>query len=732
MTDAQIKALISQGVADALEEHEANRSRNGDDSHDSGSDGRSPMPVARECTYNDFFKCQPLNFKGTEGVVGLTQWRMFLEEYDEVKKYVGGLPDMIHRSVMVSKPKTMQDAIEFATELMDQKIYTLVERQAKNKRKFDDTSRNNQNQQQPFKRHNVTRAYTARPWEKKPYGGSKPLCPKCNYHHDGRYAPKCANCKRTGHLTWDCRSPAAANNNQRAQGKIKEFSLALSVELRAISRVIAQRKTMMPMSLQKAEDKSKEKRLEGVHIVRDFPEVFPEDLSGIPPTRQVEFQIDLIPGVAPIAWAPYRLALSKMKELSDQLQELSDKGFIRPSSSPWGAPVLFVKKKDGSFRMCIDYWKLNKLTVKNRYPLPRIDDLFVKKTSRRPHLELDIDIMNFKLCHLFLGHVIDIQGLDGHYRRFTEGFLKIAKSMTKLTQKKVKFDWGDKEKAAFQLIKQKLCSAPILALPEGSEDLIVYCDASMKGLVAVLMQRENQILEAQTEARNPENLEAEDVGGMLVENSRKLEKPRKEKLEPRADGTLCLNNRSWLTCYGDLRTLIVHESYKSKYFVHPGSNKMYQDKKQLYWWPNMKADIATYASKCLTCLKVKAEHQNLSGLLVQPEIPQWKCDNITMDFVTKLLRTPSGYDTIWVVVDRLTKSAHFLLMRENDSMEKLARLYLKEVVTRHGMPVSIICDRDGRFTSNFWRSFQKALGTRLDVRLTIRRPIDKAKEPFRH
>ncbi|GKB83376.1 putative reverse transcriptase domain-containing protein [Tanacetum coccineum] len=403
--------------------------------------------------------------------------------------------------------------------------------------------------------------------------------------------------------------------------------------------------------------------------------------------------------------------------------------------------------------------------------------------------------------------------------------------MTKLTQKKIKFDWSDKAETTFQLIKHKLCSAPILALPEGNEDFIAYCDASIKGLGAVLMQREKviayasrqlklheknytthdlelgavvfalkiwrhylygtkctvftdhkslqhildqkelnmrqrrwlellsdydceiryhpgkanvvadalsrkerikplrvralvmtigldlpkQILEAQIEARKPENLKSEDVGGMLIENSKDPEKPRKEKLEPRADGTLCLNNRSWLPRYGDLRTLIMHESHKSKYSVHPGSDKMYQDMKQLYWWPNMKADIATYVSKCLTCLRVKAEHQKPSGLLVQPEIPQWKWDNITMDFVTKLPRTQSGNDTIWVIVDRLTKSAHFLPMRETDPMDKLARLYLKEVVTRHGIPVSIICDRDPRFTSNFWRSFQKAMGTRLDM-----------------
>ncbi|GKD24914.1 putative reverse transcriptase domain-containing protein [Tanacetum coccineum] len=141
------------------------------------------------------------------------------------------------------------------------------------------------------------------------------------------------------------------------------------------------------------------------------------------------------------------------------------------------------------------------------------------------------------------------------------------------------------------------------------------------------------------------------VGGMLVENSKDSEKFRKEKLEPRADGTLCFNGRSWLPCYGDLRTVIMHESHKSKYSIHPGFDKMYQDMKKLYWWPNMKANIATYVSKCLTCAKVKAEHQRPSGLLVQPDIPQWKWDNITMDFVTKLPKSSQGYDTIWVIVD---------------------------------------------------------------------------------
>ncbi|GJV49293.1 putative reverse transcriptase domain-containing protein [Tanacetum coccineum] len=187
-------------------------------------------------------------------------------------------------------------------------------------------------------------------------------------------------------------------------------------------------------------------------------------------------------------------------------------------------------------------------------------------------------------------------------------------------------------------------------------------------------------MEAQIEAQKLENFKTEDVGGMIRKDI------PKEKLEPRADGSLCLNGRSWLPCYGDLRTVIMHESHKSKYSIYPGSDKMYQDMKKLYWWPNMKANIATYVSKCLTCAKVKAEHQR-----------------------------PSGYDTIWVIVDRLTKSAIFLPMWETNPLGKLARMYLEEVVTRHGIPVSIICDHDPRFALIFWRSLQKALGTNLDT-----------------
>ncbi|GKA56793.1 putative reverse transcriptase domain-containing protein [Tanacetum coccineum] len=243
---------------------------------------------------------------------------------------------------------------------------------------------------------------------------------------------------------------------------------------------------------------------------------------------------------------------------------------------------------------------------------------------------------------------------------------------------------SEKAELAFQLLKQKVCSAPILSLPEGSEDFVVYYDASKirrgfdaKGEVRALvltigLNLPVKILNAQVEAPKEENFGTEDLCGII------------KKLEPHADGTLCLRNRSWIPCLGDLRELIMHESYKSKYSIHPGSDKRYQDLRKLYWWPNMKADIATYVSKCLTSAEVKVEYQKPSD--------------------------DSGQDTIWVIIDRLTKSAHFLLVKETDSMEKLTRQYLKEVVSRHKVSISIISDRDNKFTSHFWKSLNESLG----------------------
>nr|GFB41750.1 putative reverse transcriptase domain-containing protein [Tanacetum cinerariifolium] len=305
--------------------------------------------------------------------------------------------------------------------LMDKKIRTYAKRQAANKRKFEDTSRNNQSRQQPSKRQDVARAYTAGSGNRK--HSQFDIAPTI-LDHD--YAVKLADCRIVGVNTvihsctlnflnhpfnidlmpvemgsfdviigmdWLSRYQAVIvcadkivripwgretlifhddRSNQEHETQLNIISCAKTQKymLKGCQVFLAH------VTTKEAEGKSEKKRLENVPIVWDFPKVFPEDFSGLPPTRQVVFQIDLIPGAAPVARAPYRLAPPEIKELSEQLKELCNKGFIRPSSSPWGASVLFVKKKDISFRMCIDYRELNKLTVKNRYPLPRIDDLF--------------------------------------------------------------------------------------------------------------------------------------------------------------------------------------------------------------------------------------------------------------------------------------------------------------------------------------------------------------------
>nr|GEW98253.1 putative reverse transcriptase domain-containing protein [Tanacetum cinerariifolium] len=784
MTPESIQAMINHAI-------QRNSTHTQDDASQSSGKGlRRPVQPARVYSYTDFMKCQPFNFKGTEGVVGLSQWlekmesvfhisgctidnqvkfatctllgatltwwnghvrtlgheaayvmtwgtlkkkmtnkycpkaytqhfqelalmctKFLADETEKVDKYISGLPNNIHGNVMSERPKTLNETIKLAKDLMDQKLRTYAERRNENKRKTD----NNQ-QQQPHKKQNIARAYTTGPREKKDYTGDLPLCTKCNYHHTGQCAPKCRKCKRYGHTTTDCRANTNNNKNNKNQkaracyecgntGHIKRncpklnnqendvtqgrayvlggrdaspdsnvimgtfllnnrytkilfdtgadrsfvsttFSALIDIipttlenrygveladgkiiEVNTIVRgctlnfmnhpfnidlmhvplssfdviigmdwltkyhgvIICDEKIgcdvfLARITTKEAKDKSEGKRIKDVPIVKDFPKVFLEDLPGIPPARQVEFQIDLVPSAAPVARAPYRLAPSEMKELAGQLQELSDKGFIRPNSSPWGARSCSSRRKTDLSAWSSVY---SKIDLRSGYHQLRVHEKDIPKTAFRTrygHYEFQVmpfgltnapavfmDLMNrvfkpyldkfvivfiediliysknkeeylkqileflkkeelyakFSNCEFsiprvqFLEHVIDSKGihvdpakiesikdwaspkslteirqflrLAGYYRRFIEGFSKIAKSMTKLTQKNVKFEWGEKEEAAFQLIKQKLCSAPILALSKGSKNFIVYCDALHKGLGSVLMQNEKVI-----------------------------------------------------------------------------------------------------------------------------------------------------------------------------------------------------------------------------------------------
>ncbi|GKB72456.1 putative reverse transcriptase domain-containing protein [Tanacetum coccineum] len=740
----------------------------------------------------------------------------------------------------------MQEAIEFTTELMDEKTHAYAECQAERKRKYNDLSKNNQNQQN--KRQNTGQTYTAGNSDRKLYAGPKPLCSKCNYNHEGPCPPRCNNCKRVGHLAKDCRSRSAnANNNNhnnnnnnqkrngcyecRAQGHFRRNCPKLKNNNRGnqagndrapakvyvvgnaeanpnnvvsgtfllnncyayilfdtgadrsfVSTAFSSQIDITPSTLDHYYDvELADRRIIGLNTI----------LKGCALNfLNHQFNINLIPVelgsfdvIIGMDWLTKYQAVIKYMEkgfpiflarvtakvvedksekkrledvpiLSEQLKELSDKGFIRPSSSPWGAPILFVKKKDGSFQMCIDYQELNKLTVKNRYPLPRINDLFdqlqrssvyskidlrssyhqlrvreediPKTTFRTRYGHYEFQVMPFGLTN---APAVFMDLMNWVYKPYLDTFVIVFIDDI-LIYLKNKEEPEKHLKQILELLKKGRCmpsssnvnldsqsSVPqglVRCVDASEEKVISYASRQLKiheknytthdlelgavvfalkiwrhylygtkctvftdhkSLQHILDQKElnmrqrrwlellsdydcdiryhpgkanvvadalsrkerepplrvralvmtisldlpKQILNAQTEARKPENIKSEDVGGM-----------------------------SWLPCYGDLRTVIMHESHKSKYSIHPGSDKMYQDMKKLYWWPNMKADIATYVSKCLTCAKVKVVHQRPSGLLVQPKIPDGSGTTISMDFVHEtLLGTNLDMSTVY-------------------------------------------------------------------------------------
>eukprot|EP00253_Pinus_taeda_P028742 PITA_28742 len=644
-------------------------------------------------------------------------------------------------------------------------------------------------------------------------------------------------------------------------------------------------------------------------VLAEFPDVFPKELPGLPPVRELDLTIELKPGTQPISKAPYRMTAPELRELQIQLKELLDVGHIRPSTSPWGAPVIFVKKKDGTLRLCVDYRELNRATVKNQYPMPRIDDLFdqmkgasvfskidlrsgyhqlrisendISKTAFRTrfghyestvvpfgltnapavfmnlmnsvfrqyldkfvqvflddiliysknkeehkeHLRLVLSCLRerqlygkLSKCSFFqekihyLGHII-----SGYYRRFVEGFSKIAKPITTLQRKGVKYEWTVECNNVFSKLKSLLTSAPILRVPDMGKDFTVCIDASMQGLGAVLMQDRGVIAYASRKLKPHEELYAthdlelaavmlalkiwrhylvgrkftlksdhqslqylftqrdlnarqrrwseflseydfgisyikgkenvvadalsrrprifslipikvdlrQRVLDRLIKDSWylkvraslegiKAKESKFEGYELESDGILRFHGRMYIPDDKDLRDTILREAHKAVYCAHPGVGKMYADTKKLFFWAGMKRDIAQFVAKCMECQQVKADHCHPAGLLQPHDIPMSKWETISMDFITGLPLTSQRHNAILVVVDKLTKSAHFIPVRDTYDVADVARVFINEIIRFHGVPKKIISDRDSRFTSKFWTCMQTALGTQLNL-----------------
>ncbi|GKC23204.1 retrotransposon protein, putative, ty3-gypsy subclass, partial [Tanacetum coccineum] len=556
--------------------------------------------------------------------------------------------------------------------------------------------------------------------------------------------------------------------------------------------------------------KAGNKKQEDIIMVRDFHKVFPNDISGLPPIREIEFRIELILGATPVVKSPYHLAPYEPEDLSVQLKELQDKGLsvFSEDRSSLGYHQLRVHEDDipkTAFRTHYGHFTVMPFGLTNapaifmdlinrvcrpyldKFVIVFIDDILIYSKTQEEHVEhlrLVLELLKkvklyakfskyeFWLREVqFLGHVINGNGI--HVDPSKIEAVKNWKAPRTLTNKCKTFDWGEEQELAFQTLKDKLCNAPVLALPYGPKEFVVYCDASGIGLGCVLMQRgkviaytsrqlkiheknytthdlelgavvfalkiwrhylngtksviytdhkslqhifsqkelnmrqrrwielfsdydceihyhpgkANVVADALSRKKRVKPKRVRDMN-MILQSSIKdmilaaqkeavdefagLQRGLDEMIKQRSDETLYYLDRIWVPLKGEVRTLLMDEAYKSKYSVHLGADKMYYNLRDRYWWPEMKKDVAEYVSKCLTCLKVKVEHQRPSGLLQQPEIPDYK-------------------------------------------MDRLARLYMNEIVARHGVPISIISDRDSRFTSRFWQSMQEALGIRLDM-----------------
>nr|GEV38340.1 reverse transcriptase domain-containing protein [Tanacetum cinerariifolium] len=584
--------------------------------------------------------------EGVNGNVGNQNSNVVNENVQENFRNVLVNGNWIRRMVAATEPKTMQKAVQISGALTDEAARNGSIKKVEKKGNVGEPSKD-KNGRDENKRTRIGNVFVFATTMNLVGRENASACPKCatynSYHAPGGPCCPCFNCNRPGHLAKDFRgiprnvNPINARNLpvracyecgstdhlrpacprlNRVQGPEGNRPNQVAANNEGQVRIPLPDGNVLRVLRERPKEKARflmgVKKQEEIVVVKDFPEVFSDDLSGLPPIQEIEFWIELIPRETLVAKFPYHLAPSELEGLSGQLKELQDKGFIRPSSSAWGAPMLFIKKKDGSFRMCINYKELNKETVKNHYPLPRIDDLFDQLQG--PYLD--------KFVIVFIDDILIYSKTQGEHVEHLRHVLNgngIHVDPSKIEAVK---NW----KAPRTLTERRW-----IELFSDYDSEIRYHPGKANVVADALSRKEIEV----------------------VDEFAGLQRGLDEMIEQRSDGTLYYLDQIWVPLKGEVSVV----------------------------W-NEK-DIAEYVSKFLTCLKLKAEHQRPSSLLQQPEIPVWKWEGIAMDFDYK--------------------------------MDRLARLYLNEIVARHGVSIFIISDHDSHFTSRFWQSMQEVLGTRLDM-----------------
>ncbi|GJZ17008.1 putative reverse transcriptase domain-containing protein [Tanacetum coccineum] len=659
--------------------------------------------------------------------------------------------------VAATEPSTIQKAVQIGGTLTNEALRNASIKKNHEKRGNRGEPSKDRNEREDNK---ITRSWNSFATTTNPVRrentGMAPKCTTCNFHYPPETPYRtCFNCNRPGHFVKDCR--VVPSNAQRPWETIRTKSAINGGQGRGNNDNQARGMAFMLGAEEARQDPNIMMGMEPSALGFSY-EI--EIASG----QLVEIKkIKLVHRATPVAKSPYRLAPSEMEELLGQLKEFQDKGFIRPSSPPWGALVLFVKKKDGSFRIYLrsGYHQLRvheddipKTAFRTRYvyfefiviPFGLTNAPAIQE-EHEVHLGLILELLKeeklyakFYKCELwlrevqFLGHVINgdgihvdhckikavknweaprtpsevrsFLGLAGYYHRFIEKFSKIANPLTVLTQKSKTYDWGEEQENAFRTLKDKLCNAPVLALPDGPKDFVVYCDASglRLGCAVVFALKIWRHYLYRTKS-------------IIYTDHKNLQHIFSQK-------ELNMRQRHWIELFSDYECEIRYHPGKANVVADALSRKERVKPKRIRAM-NMTLQLSIKDRILEAQKEASDEFAGLpSGLLQQPEIPEWKWEGIAMDFVMKLSRTSSGHDTIWVIVDWLTKSTHFLPMRKDYKIDRLARLYLNEIVVRHDVPISIISDRDIRFTSRFWQSMQEALGTQLDISMAYHPQTD--------